>query len=124
MSIKLNKAKFQAALEIFPKTELVRIDETIARLSETYTAGEEKEKLNLTGIHGQATIVHMGDGDTGIITRVYLDGAVSPNEEVDGADFAMIFVSFTSQLRITTYSASAITAYCSESRITGFRRTT
>jgi len=72
MAVRLDKAKLQDALEIVTKTELVRIDETIARASETYATGEEKVKVNLTGIHGQAVMVHMGDGDAGIITRLYM----------------------------------------------------
>jgi len=43
-------------------------------------------------------------------------------EEVAGNLFAIIFLSFTSSLRICTYSAIAVTAYCSETRVSGLRR--
>jgi len=65
-------------------------------------------------------MVHMGDGDAGIITRLYIDGTLA--EEVAGNLFAIILLSFTSSLRICTYSATAVTAYCSETRVSGFRR--
>ena len=122
MSVKLDKAKLQTALEIFPKSELVRIDETISKTSESYASGgEEKVKLDLTGVHGQATIVHDGDGDSTVTTRIYLDGAATPDETITADTFAIIFVTFTSELKIATY-ADGVTANCSTMRVSGFRR--
>ncbi|MGB9684421.1 MAG: hypothetical protein ACPL1Z_05790 [Candidatus Bathyarchaeales archaeon] len=122
MAIKLDKAKLQTALEIFPKSDLTRINETIAKASESYTAGEEKVKLNLTNIHGHAEIVHDGDGDAGVTTRIYLDGATTPNETIAGNVFGIIIVSFTSSLAIRVYAAAAGTYNCSNMRVAGFRR--
>ena len=123
MAIKLDKAKLQSALDIFAKTELVRIDETIAKLSEAYTDGEEKPKISLTDVHGQATIVHDGDGDAGLETRVYIDGSPTQDEAVASNEFAIIFVTFTSSLEIRTYATVAGTYGNSAMQVSGFRRT-
>ncbi|MEM1589825.1 MAG: hypothetical protein QW175_05355, partial [Candidatus Bathyarchaeia archaeon] len=70
-----------------------RISQSISRLSESYTAGEEKTQLSLTGIHGFAIIVHMGDGDAGVTTRIYVDGTLW--ESCPANVFAKFYVTFT-----------------------------
>jgi len=97
-----------------------RINVPISRLSETYTAGEEKTQLSLTGVHGYATLIHMGDGDAGVITRIYLDGSLF--ESVPADVYAFIFVTFSSSLEIRGYAPSAGTFYRSASYISGLRR--
>jgi len=97
-----------------------RISQAISRLSESYTAGEEKTQLSLTGIHGFAIIVHMGDGDAGVTTRIYVDGTLW--ESCPANVFAKFYVTFTSSLSIRGYAASAGTYYRSASYVNGFRR--
>jgi len=97
-----------------------RINVTITRLSETYTAGEEKTQLSLTGRHGYATLVHIGDGDAGVTTRIYLDGSLF--ESVPANVYAFIFVTFSSSLEIRGYAPSAGTFYRSASYVGGLGR--
>ncbi|MEM3618226.1 MAG: hypothetical protein QXK47_04030 [Candidatus Bathyarchaeia archaeon] len=97
-----------------------RISQTISRLSESYSAGEEKTQLSLTGIHGFAIIVHMGNGDAGVTTRIYVDGTLW--ESCPANVFAKFYVTFTSSLIIRGYAASAGTYYRSDSYVNGFRR--
>jgi len=98
---------------------LTTINYDVARTSETYNAGEEKTKVELTGVEGFAVIVNNGDGDATIITRVYLNGSLA--EEIDGNVFGWIYCVFTSSFKIVTYSATAQTAYCSSINVRGVR---
>jgi len=98
-----------------------KITASVSRISESYSAGEEKTQLSLTGIHGMAVIVHMGDGDAGVTTRIYLDGTLF--DSVPANVFAKFYVTFTSSLSIAGYAAAAGTYYRSTSYVNGFRRT-
>ena len=97
-----------------------RISQTISRASQSYSAGEEKTQLSLTGIHGFAIIIHMGDGDEALTTRIYIDGSLW--ESFKANIFAKLYVTFTSSLSIRTYAASSGTYYRSACYINGFRR--
>jgi len=96
-----------------------RVSASVSRLSETYTAGEEKTQFSLSG-HGFAAIVHMGDGNSEVTTRLYIDGSLF--DSCPANVFAIFHVTFTSSLSIRGYAASAGTYYRSTSYINGFRR--
>jgi len=97
-----------------------KIDTKQDAVSETYTAGEEKVKITVSG-EGSVTINHAGDGDLDIKTRIYVDGVME--DEIDGNAAAVVTVGFTSSLELRTYSATAITASCSSFHIVGWRFT-
>jgi hypothetical protein len=98
-----------------------RITQSISRLSESYSAGEEKTQFSLSGVHGFAIIVHMGDGNSGVTTRIYVDGSLF--DSCPANVFAKFYVTFTSSLSVRGYAATAGTYYRSASYINGFRRT-
>jgi len=89
-------------------------------LSETYIAGEEKIQLSLKGRHGYVTLVHMGDGDPEVTTRIYLDGSLFNSVPAD--TFSFFFLTFGSSLEIKGYAPSAGTFYRSASYVSGLRR--
>jgi len=120
-SIKIDKSKLLSALEALQKSDVTRIYESVTKQSETYTDGEEKDKLSITG-QGMATIVQDGDGDSGVSTRIYIDGASTPDQEIPADTFAIIFASFTSSLEIKTYAETAGTYNCSNVNVVGFKR--
>jgi len=95
-----------------------KIDSKQDSVSETYTAGEEKSKIIISG-EGQVTLNHAGDGDFDIKTRVYVDGTLE--DTIDGNAAAVVTVGFTTSLELRTYSASAITASCSSFHVVGWR---
>jgi len=95
-----------------------KIDEEAASVSETYTAGEEKVKLTISG-EGSVTIHHAGDGSADITTRVYVDGTLE--ESIAGNEPGIITVGFTTSLEIRTYAAAAVTASNSSLHIVGWR---
>jgi len=93
------------------------IDEEVARVSESYTAGEEKAKVTISG-KGTATIGHRGDGDADIETRIYVDGTMV---KANPANEPYVYtVGFDTSLEIKTYAATAVTAYCSKMHIAGW----
>jgi len=95
-----------------------KIDAKQDALSETYTAGEEKTKITVSG-EGAVTLNHAGDGDVDIKTRVYVDGSLE--DTIDGNAAAVVTIGFALSLELRTYSASAITASCSSFHIAGWR---
>jgi len=95
-----------------------KIDSKQDAISETYTAGEEKTKITITG-EGSVTMNHAGDGDLDIKTRIYVDGTLE--DTIDGNAAAVITIGFTTSLELRTYSATAITASCSSFHIVGWR---
>lgn len=97
-----------------------RIGQTISRLSESYYAGEEKTQLTLSNVHGFTIIVHMGDGDGDVTTRIYVDGSLW--ETCPANVFAKFYVTFTSSLSIRGYATTAGTYYRSTTYVIGFRR--
>jgi len=95
-----------------------KIDSKQDAISETYTAGEEKTKITITG-EGSVTMNHAGDGELDIKTRIYVDGTLE--DTIDGNAAAVITVGFTTSLELRTYSAIAVTASCSSFHIVGWR---
>jgi hypothetical protein len=85
----------------------------------SYGAGEEKELYREYG-NGFCIIVHEGDGDSTLTTRIYIDD----NLEVSfaGDYFDVIFAIFNSSISIRTYSANSGTFYNSTAVVAGFKR--
>jgi len=95
-----------------------RIDEKVDAVSESYTAGEEKSKLTISG-EGSATISHVGDGDADLETRVYVDGTLA--ESIICNQAGVITAGFSTSLEIRVYAAAAVTASCSTCHVAGWR---
>jgi len=124
MSVRIDKDKLLSALQkdleqMFSKP-VNRISATIDRLKESYSADEEKVQYELAGYEGYAVIVHEGDGDSSVTTRIYIDGQLSDSCTADM--FAVFFVTFTSSLSIRGYTANAGMFYRSTTRISGIGR--
>jgi len=104
------------------KTEIPRpcykVDEEVTAVSESYTAGEEKTKLTISG-EGSVTVHHAGDGDADITTRVYVDGTLA--ESIAGNQPGFVTAGFTTSLEIRTYAAAAVTATNSSLHVVGWR---
>jgi len=118
--IRLDKFSLQTALDIPPKSTLLTISQVINRESNTYAAGgEEKVKLNVEAVYGLAIIIHEGDGDSAVKTRIYVDGTLQ--EQLSGNSFTILFAAFTNSLKIALYGDN-VTGYNSTIKIAGVRR--
>jgi hypothetical protein len=91
----------------------------LQRTSSSYNAGEEKELYRDYG-NGFCIIIHEGDGDSALTTRIYVDDSLE--ESISGDCFDVFFVAFNSSISIRTYSASYGDFYNSTVSIAGFKR--
>jgi len=68
---------------------------------EPYSEGEEKVKVSV-GSEGGASIVHAGDGDPTLETRIYVDGEL--RESCSCNEATLFHARFGSRLEVKVYS--------------------
>jgi len=97
-----------------------QIDNAVSSTSNTYaTGGEEKSHL-LISAKGSATITQVGDGDSSVTMRIYVDGGATPAQS-ETADKAVVYtVGFASSLEIKSF-ADGVTASNSSMHVAGWR---
>jgi len=103
-----------------PSLQIPKIyDKQIPSVVETYFAGEEKTKLFI-GSEGTLTIVHDGNGDPTLETRIYVNGELKEPIRCDIK--ATVYLRFYESLEIKVYSAIEQEAKNSSMYLTGMIR--
>jgi len=98
------------------KPILLRLDKNLPSRTRSFEAGEERGLLSLSG-GGTAVITHLGNGSSGLFTRVYCDDKL---EEIEATKAGMIPVSFGRSLKISAFSPTAGSFSTSDIYISGW----
>jgi hypothetical protein len=101
--------------------EPIPVREDVAGTSESYSAGEEKTKVSITGT-GQVTTWVRGDGDAGVIMRFYVDGTLVADDNSPSNEPAVVEHKFTSSFEIRAYAPTAGTYKFSTINVAGWRK--
>jgi len=94
-------------------------DKQVASALETYSAGEEKAKVRI-GSEGSLSLVHDGDGDPTLETRIYVDGELKESAKCD--ELAIFHLAFFRSLEVKGYSGTEQEGRNSSFYITGVVR--
>jgi len=77
------------------------LEKEVASVTETYSAGEEKTKFSI-GSRGYLTLVHDGNGDPTLTTRIYVGGVLK--ESCPCNVRAIFHITFEESLGVKVYS--------------------
>jgi len=94
-------------------------EKQIPSVVEKYVAGEEKSKLYM-GSEGALTIVHDGNGDPTLYTRIYINGVL--REAIRCDTKATVHLRFYESLEVRVYSPIEQEAKNSSMYLTGVVR--